>query len=84
MDYPIQSPAQLASHLRALRKARGWSQQQLGEVLGLSQSRIARIEHDPASVSVGQFLDVLGALRAAMVLRPLDDAPRRADDPSAW
>jgi HTH-type transcriptional regulator/antitoxin HipB len=86
MDYAIQSPLQLATHLRALRKARGLSQQQLGAQLGLSQSRIARIEADPGSVSVEQFLAVLGALRTAVLLRPLDDnaAPRSASQQDAW
>ena len=70
MDYPIQSPGQLSSHLRALRKARGLSQAQLGTVLGVGQSRITRIEHDPTAISVEQFLGVLNALGVQMVLRP--------------
>ena len=45
-DYPIQSPGQLSSHLRALRKVRGLSQAQLGALLGVGQTRVARIERD--------------------------------------
>lgn len=71
MDYPIQSPGQLSSHLRALRKARGLSQAQLGRVLGVGQTRITRIEHDPTAISVEQFLGVLSALGVQMVLRPI-------------
>lgn len=70
MDYPIQSPGQLASHLRSLRKARGLSQAQLGAVLGVGQTRVARIEHDPTAISVEQFLGILNALGVQMVLRP--------------
>ncbi len=70
MDYPIQSPGQLSSHLRALRKARGLSQAQLGAVLGVGQTRVARIEHDPTAISVAQFLGILNALGVQMVLRP--------------
>ena len=70
MDYPIQSPGQLSSHLRALRKARGLSQAQLGAVLGVGQTRVTRIEHDPTAISVEQFLGVLNALGVQMVLRP--------------
>ena len=70
MDYPIQSPGQLSSHLRALRKARGLSQAQLGAVLGVGQTRVTRIEHDPTAVSVEQFLGLLNALGVQMVLRP--------------
>lgn len=71
MDYPIQSPGQLSSHLRALRKARGLSQAQLGGVLGVGQTRITRIEHDPTAISVEQFLGILNALGVQMVLRPI-------------
>ncbi len=62
----LQTPDQLAVHLRALRLAKGWSQKQLAEKLGLSQSRIARIERDPLSISVDQMLKVLSALGASM------------------
>jgi HTH-type transcriptional regulator/antitoxin HipB len=74
-DYPIQSPGQLSSHLRALRKVRGLSQAQLGALLGVGQTRVARIERDPTAVSVAQILDVLNALAVQMVLRPTDQAP---------
>lgn len=69
-DYPIQSPGQLSSHLRALRKVRGLSQAALGALLGVHQTRVARIERDPAAVSVAQFLEVLNALAVQVVLRP--------------
>jgi HTH-type transcriptional regulator / antitoxin HipB len=70
MDYPILSPGQLSAHLRALRKARGLSQTQLGEVLAVGQTRITRIERDPTAISVEQLLALLGALGVQMVLRP--------------
>lgn len=66
MSYLLQTPNQLAVHLRALRLAKGWSQKQLAEKLSLSQSRIARIERDPLSISVDQMLKVLSALGASM------------------
>jgi HTH-type transcriptional regulator/antitoxin HipB len=69
MDYPIQSPGQLTSQLRALRKARGLNQAQLGMALGVGQTRIARIERDPTAISVEQFLNVLNILGVQMVLR---------------
>jgi HTH-type transcriptional regulator/antitoxin HipB len=66
MSYLLQTPDQLAVHLRALRLAKGWSQKQLAEKLSLSQSRIARIERDPLSISVDQMLKVLSILGASM------------------
>lgn len=73
MDYLIQSPGQIARHLRALRRARGLSQAQLGAMLGVGQTRIARIERDPTVISVAQLLGVLGALGVQIVLRPIGD-----------
>lgn len=86
MDYPIQSPGQLSAHLRSLRKSRGLNQVQLGAVLGVGQTRIARIERDPTAISVDQFLALLGALGAQMVLRANEigsDADALADSSRA-
>lgn len=71
MDYTIQLPSQLATHLRALRKAKGLSQAQLGELLGTDQTRIAKIERNPTSISVDQLLKILTALGVRLVLSPL-------------
>lgn len=87
MDFPIQSSGQLSAHLRALRKARGLSQAQLGAVLGVGQTRIARIEADPVAISVEQFLGLLGALGVQVVLRSTtpDAAPAKRSAPGdAW
>lgn len=72
----LQTPAQLSSHLRSLRKARGLTQAALGELLGLDQTRIAKIERDPTRVSVGQLLRLLTALRVRVLLEPLSDKPQ--------
>jgi HTH-type transcriptional regulator/antitoxin HipB len=45
------------------------SQAQLGMALGVGQTRVARIERDPAAISVQQFLGVLNFLGVQMVLR---------------
>lgn len=71
MRYTIQTPSQLSTHFRALRKARGLSQAALGARLGLSQTRIARIEGDPLSISVEQLLRILSALGVQVSLEPL-------------
>jgi transcriptional regulator with XRE-family HTH domain len=81
MDYVIQAPGQLASHLPAMRRARAWSQAQLGAALGVGQSRITRIERDPTMVSVGQFVELLNALGVQMVLRAPDARPHPAARP---
>jgi len=64
----LQTAAQLPAHLRSLRKARGITQAQLGARIGLDQTRIAKIERDPAVVSVGQLMQLLNALGVRVVL----------------
>lgn len=71
MDYPIQTPPQLAIHLRSLRRARGLSQAALGELLGVGQTRVARIEGNPTAISVDQLIEILGALGVQLVLRDI-------------
>jgi len=93
MGHIVQIPSQLSSHLRALRKARGMSQAALGSRLGLSQTRVARIEGDPLSVSVEQLLRVLAALGVQVSLQPMptvDDPeephpmPRSSEQTGDW
>ncbi|HEY6355681.1 MAG TPA: helix-turn-helix domain-containing protein [Burkholderiaceae bacterium] len=78
MDYPILLASQLKSHLKALRQARGLTQAQLGQLLGLGQVRIAEIEANPAAISVDQMFKLLSALNAGVVLRD-----HEADRPAA-
>ncbi len=86
MLYAIHTPNQLAAHLRALRLAKGWSQAQLAAMMGLTQSRIARIEKDPLSIRVDQLLRMLAVLGAgASIVVP--EAPGRggaSQEPSDW
>ena len=69
----LQTPAQLSNHLRSFRKARGLSQAALGALVGLDQTRIAKIERDPRRVSVGQLLQLLTALQVRVLLDPMSD-----------
>lgn len=75
MAHMLQTPSQLSSHLRALRLARGWSQETLGIKLGLDQTRVSKIENDPLSISVDQLLKVLDALGVLVQLLERNDAP---------
>ena len=82
----VQTPAQMAAHLRSLREARGLTQKALGLLVGLDQPRIAKIEKDPRLVSVGQLMKLLSALHTRVLLQPLDEKPERAarDKPVEW
>jgi HTH-type transcriptional regulator / antitoxin HipB len=85
MNYLIQSPSQLASHLRSLRKIHHLTQAQLGTLVGLDQTRIAKIEKDPRRISTGQLLKILSALGMQVVLqsKPTTSNTSR-DDAAGW
>lgn len=74
----LQTTAQLSAHLRSLRKARRMTQAELGAQIGLDQTRIAKIERDPAVVSVGQLMQLMNALRVRVVLDPNPDVSSKA------
>jgi DNA-binding XRE family transcriptional regulator len=69
MDFPLATVTQFTDHLRALRKARGMTQTDLGRLIGVRQSRIADIERDPGAVSLTQMHQILSALGGQMILR---------------
>ena len=81
---PLQTPAQLAAHLRSFRKARGLTQAQLGRLIGMDQTRITRIERNPDRVSVHTLLQLLTALRVRVLLQPLDTEKPPDDRPTDW
>jgi len=82
----LQTPGQLSDHLRSFRKARGLTQAALGRLVGLDQTRIAKIERDPRLVSVGQLLKLLAVLHVRVLLQPVSDKPQAPvrDRPSDW
>ncbi len=82
----LQTPTQLSNHLRSFRKARGLTQAALGQLVGLDQTRIAKIERDPRLVSVGQLLKLLAVLHVRVQLQPASDKPQTPvrDRPSDW
>jgi transcriptional regulator with XRE-family HTH domain len=67
-QYPIKFTTQLRQHLRALRKTRGLAQAQLGELVGVSQARIAEIEANPGLVSFDQLMQLFAMLDVTVVL----------------
>jgi HTH-type transcriptional regulator/antitoxin HipB len=71
MDYPLRLTDQLSPHLRALRKQRGLTQAQLGQMLGVGQARVAEIEAKPGLISTEQLIQLLSALGATLVVRDL-------------
>jgi HTH-type transcriptional regulator / antitoxin HipB len=82
MSYPIRLTEQLRPQLQALRKARGLTQAQLGELIGVKQARMAEIEANPGMVSLEQLVKLLSALGATLHLHDESDTP--APDADSW
>lgn len=66
MTNSVRTTGQLGPILKQLRKAKGWSQIELGKRIGLSQERISVIENHPERMSIDQLLTVLMALEAEL------------------
>jgi HTH-type transcriptional regulator / antitoxin HipB len=87
MEYPILSTAQLALHLRSLRKTRNLTQAALGQKIGVNQARIGKIERDPSGVRVEQLMQIIALLGVRLVLKeaiPKKDGQPPSPDTSQW
>jgi len=85
MEYPLFTQAQLRIYLKALRLKAGYSQQQMGELLGVSQQSYQALERDPGKTSFSRIWQVLQILNAGVVIRDKrDDAPMTEEKPAAY
>lgn len=69
MEYPLFTEAQLRIYLKSLRLKAGYSQHQLGELLGMSQQGYQALERDPGKTSFSRIWQVLQILNASLVIR---------------
>lgn len=84
MTMPIRTTGQLGPVLRSLRKARGWSQAQLGQRVGLSQERISVIESQPEKVNLDTLLTLAMALDAEFSIGARPDTKAGPDAGGQW
>ena len=73
----MDSPLSLGQRIRALRRRRGLTQQQLADAVGCTSTHLRGVEHDRNGVSIA-LLDKLGEeLGAELVvnLQPADSSP---------
>jgi HTH-type transcriptional regulator / antitoxin HipB len=66
--FPVDTPQQLRTILRSLRQSRGLTQEQLGQMLGVSQKRIARIEAAPEVTAFDQIARMVAAMGCRLVI----------------
>ncbi len=68
MKLTVTTSTQLSTQFKSLRKAKGWSQADLGRQLGIGQARVAQIERDPGAISVDKFFQILHLLDTRLIL----------------
>jgi HTH-type transcriptional regulator/antitoxin HipB len=71
--YAVDTPQQLRTILRTLRQSRGLTQVQLGQMLGVSQKRIARIEASPEVTAFDQIARIVALLGCRLTI---DEPPQ--------
>ena len=89
MQTPIRTTGDLGPLLKRLRRAKKWSQTDLGRRIGLSQERISAIENHPENVTMDNLFTVMMALEvhfsvveqepAASATSPVGDARQEED-----
>jgi len=68
MNYPVNTSIQLRAVLRALRQSRNLTQADVGQLLGVNQKRVARIESGPGATSFDQIARLVTALGGRVVI----------------
>ena len=71
--YSVATPQQLRTILRSMRQASGLTQAQLGERIGVTQKRIARIEAAPEVTAFDQIARMVTAMGYRLVI---DEPPK--------
>ena len=81
MNYPINTSIQLRAVLRALRQLRKLNQEEVGQLLGVNQKRVARIENAPGLTSFDQIARLVTALGGRIVIETPQADPVSEDTP---
>ena len=76
MNYPVSTSIQLRAVLRAMRRRRGFSQEQAGRLLGVNQKRLAAIEKTPGVTGFGQISRLVTALGGRLVVELREEQPK--------
>ena len=69
VKHALHTPEQIGLLLQSARKHRGYTQAGLARCLGMSQSRLSKIEQDPQHLSVGQLLALCTQLGLELSMR---------------
>lgn len=67
--------ADIAANIRSARKAKGLTQQQLGQRIGLPQSHISKIENGTVDLQLSSLVEIARALDLEVTLLPRQALP---------
>lgn len=81
IEYPMATLRNLTSHFRSMRRQRGWTQSQLAEAAGTTQSWISRIESGHPRADIDAVLRSFRALGATARLRRFEDPFGSSEEP---
>jgi HTH-type transcriptional regulator / antitoxin HipB len=82
--YPVDTPQQLRTILRSLRQASGLTQAELGQRLGVTQKRIARIEAAPEVTAFDQIARMVTAMGYRLVIEEPPSHRVAEPGPEPW
>ena len=74
MKHVLLTPLQAGQLLQSARKAAGRSQAELAPLVGLSQSRLSKLEQNPGTLTLDQLLALCGALGLELTVQPRAEA----------
>lgn len=59
----------LSEQIKALRKERNLTQQQLGKLVGVQRAQISKLENNTSNMTIGTIMKVFNALKATVNFR---------------
>ncbi|MFZ3463843.1 helix-turn-helix domain-containing protein [Vibrio harveyi] len=82
----ITSPKQLGIYLRDVRKNQRRNQTKVGDIVGLKQTTVSKIERDPASSSIESLMRLLSSLDLELHIQEKAGSRVQANlrDPDDW
>jgi HTH-type transcriptional regulator/antitoxin HipB len=84
MNHRLVTAAQLGQLLQTARRSAGRSQSDLAATVGLSQSRVSKLELNPGTLTVDQLLALCASLDLELTLKPRSAGPEAASPADAW
>jgi HTH-type transcriptional regulator/antitoxin HipB len=73
------TPQQLGQVLKAQRKAKGLTQMEAGQTVGLLPKSISKLELDPATASIESLFKLLSALGLELVVSEIPQKQQKQD-----